>query len=141
MGNCYCEIAKDGTFCFRSRDGLSHFLFLLSDLSAFGNPAKKPRNIRENYCKANKMLLENPLDEFQLLVKSGDFFKVYPPVLNRKESEPKVLSLTIEIPPGEAVKVYSIDGSYFDYIINEEEKFTITDNYKVVEQKTGGVLF
>lgn len=140
MGNCCCEIAKDGTFCFKSCDGLSHFLFSLSDLSAFGDPAKKPRNIRGNYYKTTKMLLENPLDEFQLLVRSGDYFKVYPPVLSKKESEPKVLSLTIEIPPWEAIKVYSIDGGYFGYIVNEEEKFTFTCKCEEVEQKTG-VLF
>lgn len=137
MGICVCERANDGTFCFKDPDASVKFLFLISDFSAFGNPVKKSMKICENFRKTTKLLLENALDEFQLMLRTGNDFAIGPPIINKKINEPKVLKLTITIPPGEAIKVYSIDDAYYMYVVNEEGKFTETEDYQVVEEKTG----
>ncbi len=132
MGGCRCYREKDGTFVFKSSKTPLHYLFLLSDICAFVDQSKKPLKIRENYPKAMKMLLENPLDELQILLRSGDYFKVEPPILNKKPTEPKTLKLSMTVPKGEAIKVYSIDGAYVTYIINRNGKFIKTSDYKTV---------
>ena len=137
MGNCSCERANDGTFCFKNPDKTVSFLFLISDFAAFGNPVRKSIKICGNFRKATKLLLENPLDELQLMPRNGSDFVIDPPIINKKEKEPKVLKLTITIPPGEAVKVYSISDAFFTYIVNEEGEFSETKDYRVVEEKTG----
>ena len=131
-----CKRKKDGTFVFSTGEP-THYLFLLSDFSAFGNPVKKPLNIRGNYRKCMKILLEIELDRFELLLSSGDDFKVGAPILSKKESEPKKLELPLVIPPGNAVKVYSIDSNYATYLVNVGGKFQESDDYEAVEELTG----
>ena len=115
----------------------TQYAYLLSDFSAFGNPIKKPLNIRGNYRKSMKLLLENKIDRFIIMLKSGDYFKIEPPVLTRKETEPKKIELTIEIPPGNAIKIFSINDGFFTYIVNKEGIFYETDDYREAEKETG----
>ena len=131
-----CKRRKDGSFVF-SMGKPTHFLFLLNDFSAFGNPDKKPRNVRENFRKCMKIMLGLELDKLELLLSTGDNFVIGPPILSKKESEPKKLELTLTIPPGNAIKVYSIDDNYASYLVNEGGTFYETDDYEAVEEATG----
>ena len=133
----------------------THFLFLLSDFSAFGNPAKKPMKIRGNFRKCMKILLGNALNEFGLVLKSGENFEVGPPIFTRgrtKEDiedyhgaygdgeikpEPPHLEVQITIPPGEAIKIYSIEEGYFTYLVNQGGAFYETNDFVAVEEATG----
>ena len=132
-----------------------HFLFELSDLSAFGNPAKKPIKIRGNYRKCRKILLGNKLNEFNLVLKDGEYFEIGPPIFTRGRTKKDIeeyrgaygnkpvkvelphLEVQVTIPPGNAVKVYSIDGGYFTYLVNQGGIFYETDDYLAVEEATG----
>ena len=131
-----CTRKKDGSFVF-SVGKPTHFLFLLSDFSAFGNPAKKPLNIRGNFRKCMKIMLHQELDRLELLLSSDKDFFIGPPILSKKESEPKKLELTITIPPGNAIKVYSIDSGYMTYLVNINESFYETTDVDAVEESTG----
>lgn len=133
----------------------THFLFLLSDLSAFGNPVKKPRGIRGNYRKCMKLLLENEINELSLVLKNGEYFEISPPIFSRGrtkkdieeycgmykkgeiKTEPASLEIEITIPAGNAIKVYSIQESYFTYLVNQGGNFYETDDYVAVEEATG----
>jgi hypothetical protein len=133
----------------------THFLFLLSDLSAFGNPAKKPMGIRGNYRKCMKLLLSNKLNEFRLVLKDGEYFKVDSPVFSRGRSkkdieeylkmykkgeikvEPSHLEVQITIPAGNAIKVYSIEEGFYTYFVNEAGIFRETNDFEAVEAATG----
>ncbi len=133
----------------------THFLFLLSDLSAFGNPVKKPMGIRGNYRKCMKLLLGNELNEFTLVLKDGDYFEIGSPILSRGRTkkdikeycsmykkgevkpEPSKLEVTMTIPAGNAIKVYSIKENYETYLVNQGGTFYETDDYITVEEATG----
>lgn len=133
----------------------THFLFLLSDLSAFGNPAKKPMGIRGNYRKCMKKLLKNKLDEFELILKTGEYFEIFDSVLSKGHTEeeareynevsghggmkvePAKLSVTIKIPPGEAIKVYSIEERFYLYLVNQGGNFYQSTDFEAVEEITG----
>lgn len=137
MGIC-CRREQDGSFSFRDDSAtMAHFLFLLSDFSAFGNPVKKPLNIRGNYRKAMKLLLTNELDELQLILRSGEDFKIDPPIISKKMNEPKTLELVVTIPPGEAIKVYSIDKAYYSYLVNSGGTFYESNDPLTVAENTG----
>ena len=133
----------------------THFLFLLSDLSAFGNPIKKPIGIRGNYRKCMKLLLGNELNEFVLVLKSGDYFEISPPIFTRGRSkkdieeycsmykkgqvktEPARLDVQFTIPPGNAIKIYSIEENFKTYLVNQGGMFYETEDYAAVEEATG----
>ena len=131
-----CKRRKDGTYSF-SVGKPTHFLFLLSDFSAFGNPAKKPFSIRENFRKSMKYLLKHELDELDLLLKTGEDFKIDPPVLSKKQNEPKKLEIPIVVPPGNAIKVFSIDSGFATYLVNQGGEFFETEDYESVEEASG----
>ena len=78
-GNTYTFTVKNG--------GVTDFLFGFSDLSAFGNPTKKPEKIRGNFRKCNKILLNHDLDELSIALSTGDYFEIAPPVFSRGRTE------------------------------------------------------
>lgn len=134
------------------------FLFQLSDLSAFGNPIKKPMKIRGNYRKCMKIFLENELNELVINLKDGEFFEIESPIFSRGRSkkdieeycrmyrsgeiktEPTKLEIPITLPRGNAIKIYSLKDSFVHYIVNDGGKFVETGDYKYVE-KISGVYF
>jgi len=115
----------------------SYFYFLLSDFSAFGNPAKKPLKIRGNYRKCNKILLDNQLDEFEILLSKGEYFAISDPYFTCKETEPVRLTVTITVPAGNAIRVFSIDAGYNIYLVNDGEDFIVMEDHHDVERITG----
>ena len=132
-----------------------HFLFELSDLSTFGNIAKKPMKVRGNFRKCRKILLGNKLNELSLVLNDGDYFEIGPPVFTRGRTkkdieeysgayggkpvkvEPPRLEVQITIPAGNAIKVYSIDGGFFAYLVNQGGSFYESDDFLAVEEVTG----
>lgn len=133
----------------------THFLFLLNDLSAFGNPVKKPMKVRGNYRKCNQLLLKHKINEFILVLKDGEYFEIKTPIFSRGRTEkdikeycnmykrgevkpePPRLEVEITIPAGNAIKVYSIDEGYFTYLVNQGGQFYETNDYAAVEEVTG----
>ena len=145
----------DDAYTFNNGKEKTHFLFLLSDLSAFGNPVKKPMGIRENYRKCMKILLKNEINQLELILKSGDYFEIGPPIFSRGHTaeeveeyrasahgdsikvEPAKLSVLLRIPPGEAIKVYSIEANFQVYLVNQGGKFYESNDFVAVEEVTG----
>ena len=145
----------DNTYTFKSIEGRTHFLFLLSDLSAFGNPVKKPMGIRGNYRRCMKKLLMNELDEFELILRTGEFFEISDPVLSRGHTEEEVeeynkssghsgmnvepakISVMMKIPAGEAIKIYSIEKGFQVYLVNQAGSFYESNDFIAVEEATG----
>ncbi|MBQ2638996.1 hypothetical protein IJF91_02950 [Candidatus Saccharibacteria bacterium] len=145
----------DDTYVFDNGKERTHFLFLLSDLSAFGNPVKKPMGIRGNYRKCMKVLLKNELNQLELILKSGDYFEISSPVFSRGHTEEEVkeyrssahgdsikvepakLSVTLKIPQGEAIKIYSIEASFQVYLVNQGGIFYESNDFVAVEEATG----
>lgn len=146
---------SSGGYIFNNGDKRTHFLFLLSDLSAFGNPVKKPMKIRGNYRKCMKLLLGNKINELELFLSSGEYFEVESPILSRghtKEEveeynltsggdkmnvEPARLSISLRIPPGEAIKIYSIEEGFQVYLVNQGGVFYESNDFEAVEEATG----
>ena len=130
------------------------FLFYLSDISAFGNPAKKPLKFRGNYRKCMKILLENELNEFTVITKNGEYFEIGAPIFSRGRDrkyieeyckmykkgevkpEPARLDVQITIPPQNAIKVFSIKDGFELYIVNDGEKIFSTLDFRLVEKIT-----
>ena len=151
------KVKKTGdTYSFKVEKGeTTKFLFSLSDNSAFGNPAKKPMKIRGNYRKCMKILLGNNLNELSIALRSGDYFEVGPPIFSRGrtekdieeycgmyekgtvKAEPPHIELSLIVPPGEAIKIYSIDSGFKTYLVNQGGIFYETDDYIAVEEATG----
>ncbi len=148
------HLDNGGSFLFKAgQRRKTKFLYMLSDLSAFGNPVKKPIKIRGNYRKTMKILLEEELNEFNVNVQDGEYYEIFNPVLSRgrttkdvKEygkrcgkikTEPAKLDITVTLPTGNAIKVYSMKDNYVAYIVNDDGKIFLTDDYILVEELTG----
>jgi len=144
------------TYTFKLGGGKEvRFLFLISDLSAFVDPLKEPANIRGNYRKCMKVLLGNKFNEFNLVLKSGEYFKIGTPTYSRGrtkkdieeyrtmirsddiKAEPSRFEVAITIPAGNAIKVYSIEEGYETYLVNQGEKFYESKDFIAVEEATG----
>jgi hypothetical protein len=147
---------SSNTFLFKAgKRRKTHFSFLISDFSAFGNPDKKPLKIRGNYRKCMKLLLENELNELSLNISEGEYFAVGDPVINRgrtsadikaycksfKKGEVKVevprLDVDITLPSGSAIKVFSIKDGFYAYIVNDNGNFIQTNDFREVEEISG----
>jgi len=131
------------------------FLFLLSDLSAFGNPVKKPLKIRGNYRKCMKILVQEEINEFNLTINDGEYFEIESPCYSRgrtkkdikeycgfyKKSGIKIesarLDVSVTIPSGNAIKVYSIKDGFDVYIVNDNGELKETNDVNYVEKVTG----
>jgi hypothetical protein len=132
----------------------TQFLYLFSDFSAFGDPIKKPVKFRGNYRKTIKFLLENELNELTVRVQDGDYLEVLNPVFSRERTAKEIkeyhqaykngkvkadlakLDVTITLPAGNAIKIYSIKDSYMIYIVNDGKKIFTTDDFALVEEIT-----
>ena len=136
----------------------TEFCFLLSDFSAFGNPVKKPMNIRKNYREVMKILLEHEINELIITLKnsdeadhfeirSSDFYRGRT-VAEVKEyrkmdktttikAEAPKLEIEICLPANSAVKVFSIKDGFKTYLVNDGENFGRHNNYKEVVEITG----
>lgn len=143
------------TYTFSNGERKTHFLFLLSDLSAFGDPVKKPMGIRKNYRKCMKILLEKEMNELELCLTSGEDFEIGIPLFSRGytkeearrynmlsggdrvEAGPTRLSVQFKIPAGEAIKIYSIEEGFQTYLVNQGGKFYESNDYIAVEEATG----
>ena len=146
-GNTYTFTVKNG--------GVTDFLFGFSDLSAFGNPTKKPEKIRGNFRKCNKILLNHDLNELSIALSTGDYFEIAPPVFSRGRTEKDIeeycgmyekgsvkpelphLELQITVPPGNGIKVYSINSGYWTHLINQAGAFYETNDIAAIEEATG----
>jgi hypothetical protein len=148
------HLDNGGSFLFKAgQRRKTKFLYMFSDLSAFGNPVKKPIKIRGNYRKTMKILLEEELNEFNVNVQDGEYYEIFNPVLSRGRTakdvkeygrrcgkikpEPAKLDITVTLPAGNAIKVYSIKDNYAAYIVNDDGKIFLTDDYILVEEITG----
>ena len=148
------HLDNGGSFLFKAgQRRKTKFLYMFSDLSAFGNPVKKPIKIRGNYRKTIKILLKEELNEFNVNVQDGEYHEISNPVLSRGHTakdvkeygkrcgkikpEPAKLDVTVTLPAGNAIKVYSIKDNYVAYIVNDDGNIFLTDNYLLVEEITG----
>lgn len=148
------HLDNGGSFLFKAgQRRKTKFLYMFSDLSAFGNPVKKPIKIRGNYRKTMKILLEEELNEFNVNVQDGEYYEIFNPVLSRGRTakdvkeygkrcgkikiEPAKLDITVTLPAGNAIKVYSIKDNYVAYIVNDDGNIFLTDDYILVEEITG----
>ncbi len=147
---------SSNTFIFKAgKRKKVHFYFLISDLSAFGNPSKKPIKIRGNYRKCMKLMLENELNELCIIFKDGDHFEIGNPVFTRgrtyvdvkkyhgackdgslKTEMPKI-DLEITVPSGNAVRIFATDDNFTTYIVNDNGNFFRTDDFNVAEEISG----
>lgn len=151
----------EGTNTFSFKAGArrtTRFLFLLSDFSTFGNPAKKPMKVRGNFRKCMDILLRNEINELTVVLKNGEYFEIGPPIFTRGRSkedieqysgmygknkikaEPAHFEVQITVPVGNAVKVYSIADNFEIYLVNEDGKFSETTDFDFVD-KIAGSLF
>ena len=111
--------------------------------------------IRGNYRKCMKLLLGNKINELELFLSNGEYFEIESPILSRghtKEEaeeynlasggdkmnvEPARLSISLRIPPGEAIKIYSIEESFQVYLVNQGGVFYESNDFEAVEEATG----
>lgn len=153
------HLEDGGSFLFKAGPRRkTKFRYIFGDLSTYGNTVKKPIKVRGNYRKSMKLLLENELNEFNINVQDGEYHEVHDPVLSlgrsaetakelRKmyrskkfKAEPSKLDVTITLPAGNAIKVYSTKDALEAYIVNDGEKIFLTEDFKLVDDITGEIV-
>ena len=144
-----------GGYLFKKGDNKkTHFRCQIGDLSALYGNAKWEKSCRVNERKIRKVLSKNELNEFRLLLKSGDI-EIGEPILTLErnaedikkgcrpqfgceiKSEASRVDVEITLPPGGAITVFSIKDAFESYIYNDGGKFHLTSDVKNVEEATG----